>query len=72
MFVRTIRTIRSVVTRIPFGFDEDFNRVPEARQPEIYRSTQKAGNRGIFPVGEPGGNTIHGRPAGDGRQPSDF
>ncbi len=40
--------------------------MPEARQPEIYKSTQKAGNRGIFPVGEPGGNTVHGSPAGDG------
>ena len=46
--------------------------MPEARQPEIYKSTQKAGNRGIFPVGEPGGNTVHGRPAGDGPQSSDF
>ncbi len=40
--------------------------MPEAMQPEIYKSMQKAGNRGIFPVGEPGGNMVYGIPAGDG------
>ena len=44
----------------------------EVRQPEVYKSTQKVGNRAIFPVGEPGVSTVHGRPAGDGPQSSDY
>ena len=44
----------------------------EVRQPETNKLVQKAGDRAIFPIGEPGGNTVHGRPAGDGLQSSDF
>ena len=37
----------------------------EVRQLKTNKLVEKSGDRANFPIGEPGGNTVHGRPAGD-------